>query len=283
VLIIVLDLDPIKQQIVGLMRVWLLLLLEVPRENLIKKFGININNNLYIVYYMEPTIYSSYFMDEFAQSPAPQPSLTPWDQRTTQYMSVEQVAPIQQVVMSETMPDIDMKIRESEFKMKGEIIQLRNKVLKLERDVGLCCPNYDKMATNIQSRFRGKKDRTEMTQKYPEVFNKFAGLPWTAETLKDAKNRQIVEFLQSNCSLEFLSKHKILKHKGKRGYPSTARLRTAYLEMAGHQALMGGSSKRNKTRKNSRNKTRKIRNNTRKNSRNKTRKIRRNIKKKKKY
>ena len=89
-------------------------------------------------------------------------------------------APLQEVVMGETIPDIDMKIRESEFKMKGELIQLRNKVLKLERDVGLCCPNYgkyDKMATNIQSRFRGMKDRTEMTQKYPEVFNKPPEIP----------------------------------------------------------------------------------------------------------
>jgi len=81
-------------------------------------------------------------------------------------------APLQQVVIGETIPDIDMKIRESEFKMKGELIQLRNKVLKLERDVGLCCPDYDKLASKIQSRVRGMKDRTEMTQKYPEVFNK---------------------------------------------------------------------------------------------------------------
>ena len=86
-------------------------------------------------------------------------------------------APLQQVVMGETIPDIDMKIRESEFKMKGELIQLRNKVLKLEIDVGMCCPDYDKLASKIQSRVRGIKDRTEMTQKYPEVFNKPPEIP----------------------------------------------------------------------------------------------------------
>jgi hypothetical protein len=88
--------------------------------------------------------YPPYYMDEIAESPAPIPSA---------------------VLMAENIPDIDMKIRDSEFKMKGELIQLRNKVLKIERDVGLCCPNYDKMATNIQSRFRGNKTRIETVKK----------------------------------------------------------------------------------------------------------------------
>ena len=64
-----------------------------------------------------------------------------------------------QVLMGEPLPDIDMKIRESEFKMKGEIIKLQNRLGKIEREVRLCCPDYDKLTTNIQSRFRGNKDR----------------------------------------------------------------------------------------------------------------------------
>ena len=76
------------------------------------------------------------------------------------------------VLMAEDIPDINMKIRESEFKMKGEIIQLNNRIVKLERDMKLCCPNYDKLATNIQSRFRGNKDRIETIKNNPEVFNK---------------------------------------------------------------------------------------------------------------
>jgi hypothetical protein len=71
------------------------------------------------------------------------------------------------VLLAETTPDIDMKIRESEFKMKGETIKLQNRIEKLEMDMKLCCPNYDKLATNIQSRFRGNKDRTETARKYP--------------------------------------------------------------------------------------------------------------------
>ena len=54
--------------------------------------------------------YPPYYMDEIAESPAPIPST---------------------VLMAENIPDIDMKIRDSEFKMKGELIQLRNKVLHL--------------------------------------------------------------------------------------------------------------------------------------------------------
>ena len=285
---------------------------------------------------MEPTIYPSYIMDEFAQSPAPQPSLTPWDQRTTQYMSEEQVAPIQQVVMSETMPDIDMKIRESEFKMKGEIIQLRNKVLKLERDVGLCCPNYDKMATNIQSRFRGKKDRTEMTQKYPEVFNKVTK-GWVV--IKDAQDgiwnhssanwgengyngieimKEKTDFgfwacprhnnytgglVQNNKELEEILNVYIKKGSARSGawvcdfhvapgvsYDLIKQKMNEGFEIEfedGDQlvlewmSLMGGSSKRRKTRK-IRNHTRKIRRKTRKIRRNtlkRTRKIRRKTRK----
>ena len=71
------------------------------------------------------------------------------------------------VLLAETTPDIDVKIRESEFKMKGETIKLQNRIEKLEMDMKLCCPNYDKLATNIQSRFRGNKDRTETARKYP--------------------------------------------------------------------------------------------------------------------
>ena len=76
------------------------------------------------------------------------------------------------VLLAETTPDIDMKIRESEFKMKGETIKLQNRIEKLEMDMKLCCPNYDKLATNIQSRFRGNKDRTETARKYPPKVTK---------------------------------------------------------------------------------------------------------------
>ena len=90
-----------------------------------------------------------------APSPAPSPAPIPTN-----------------VLLAETTPDIDVKIRESEFKMKGETIKLQNRIEKLEMDMKLCCPNYDKLATNIQSRFRGNKDRTETARKYPPKVTK---------------------------------------------------------------------------------------------------------------
>jgi hypothetical protein len=120
---------------------------------------------------MEATGYPSYIMDELAQSPAPQPGLstdaTLTDATLTPHMSEYQVGP-HDVLMAEDTPDINMKIRDSEFKMKGVIIQLNNRISKLELDMKLCCPNYDKLATNIQSRFRGNKDRIETIKNNPE-------------------------------------------------------------------------------------------------------------------
>ena len=123
---------------------------------------------------MEATGYPSYIMDELAQSPAPQPGLstdaTLTDATLTPHMSEYQVGP-HDVLMAEDTPDINMKIRESEFKMKGVIIQLNNRISKLELDMKLCCPNYDKLATNIQSRFRGNKDRIETLKNNPIMNN----------------------------------------------------------------------------------------------------------------
>ena len=80
------------------------------------------------------------------------------------------------VVMAEDFPDIDMKIRESEFKMKGENIKLKNRIEKLERDVKLCCPDYDKQATKIQSRLRANKERKEVTETHYDPRYKTKGL-----------------------------------------------------------------------------------------------------------
>ena len=101
----------------------------------------------YIRYYDPPDYDSS-----TAPSPAPIPLGTNYD------IPVLSAIPESDVIVAEAL-DIDMKISESEFKMKGEIIKLQNRLGKIERDVGLCCPDYDKLTTNIQSRFRGNKDR----------------------------------------------------------------------------------------------------------------------------
>ena len=93
--------------------------------------------------------------EEEAPSPAPAPS---------------------NIVMAEDFPDIDMKIRESEFKMKGENIKLKNRIEKLERDVKLCCPDYDKQAKKIQSRLRGNKERKEVTETHYDPRYKTKGL-----------------------------------------------------------------------------------------------------------
>ena len=94
--------------------------------------------------------------------------------------ALQSVSPSQQVIMGEQLPDIDMKIRESEFKMKGEIIKLQNRLGKIERDVRLCCPDYDKLTTNIQSRFRGNKDRKILRAQYEKSYTN----GWTI--IKDA-------------------------------------------------------------------------------------------------
>ena len=83
------------------------------------------------------------------------------------------------VVVAEDLPDIDMKIRESEFKMKGEIIKKNNELTtridKLETMLKICGCDTDwekinKMSQKIQSRFRGNKDRSEMEGKHPDYF-----------------------------------------------------------------------------------------------------------------
>lgn len=101
--------------------------------------------------------------------------------------ALQSVSPSQQVIMGEQLPDIDMKIRESEFKMKGEIIKLQNRLGKIERDVGLCCPDYDKLTTNIQSRFRGNKDRKILSKEILERNKKLSkGVSRGWVTIKDA-------------------------------------------------------------------------------------------------
>ena len=76
------------------------------------------------------------------------------------------------VLIAENTPDIDMKIRESEFKTNGEIIKVKNRIDKLERDVKLCCPDYDKVATKLQSRLRGNKERWEFQEGHPDLYKK---------------------------------------------------------------------------------------------------------------
>ena len=79
--------------------------------------------------------------------------------------------PSEGIIMGEPMPDIDMKIRESEFKMKGEIIRLNNRIDKLVTHINSCCPSFDeyeKHAKTIQSRFRGNKDRTSVMSEHPD-------------------------------------------------------------------------------------------------------------------
>ena len=85
------------------------------------------------------------------------------------------------VLLAETTPDIDMKIRESEFKMKGETIKKNNELTtridKLETMLKICGCDTDwekinKMSQKIQSRFRGNKDRIETARKYPPKVTK---------------------------------------------------------------------------------------------------------------
>lgn len=57
-------------------------------------------------------------------------------------------APDPHVVMAEGLPDINIKFRE-----------LENKIDKLERDIKLCCPDFDEKARKIQTRFKSNKTR----------------------------------------------------------------------------------------------------------------------------
>lgn len=57
-------------------------------------------------------------------------------------------APDPHVVMAEGLPDINIKFRE-----------LENKIDKLERDIKLCCPDFDEKARKIQTRFKSNQTR----------------------------------------------------------------------------------------------------------------------------
>lgn len=120
---------------------------------------------------------------EYDPSTAPSPAPIPLE--TNNDIPVLSAIPESDVLVAEDL-DIDMKIRESEFKMKGEIIkknnELKERIDKLETILKICCDTdwekFNRMSEKIQSRFRGNKDRNEMRDKHPEYFENKVTKGW---------------------------------------------------------------------------------------------------------
>ena len=124
-----------------------------------------------------------YDSPEYDPSIAPSPAPIPLE--TNNDIPVLSAIPESDVLVAEDL-DIDMKIRESEFKMKGEIIkknnELKERIDKLETILKICCDTdwekFNRMSEKIQSRFRGNKDRNEMRDKHPEYFESKVTKGW---------------------------------------------------------------------------------------------------------